>query len=109
MGLADFISERFRAKVDLRVTAANGLAACAPQRGRMPLVVGSDREGIRAGLSTAGAEDPSAARVAWIGNTRELERFRISEALAEEALAAGLEIEGEAQDLQLDGEGNILS
>ena len=107
MGLADFISERFRSRIDCDVTVTNGVTACSPQRGRMPPVVASDREGIGLSLSTAGVDDPAGARIAWIANTRDLERFWISEALGSEARAAGLEVEGQPLDLVFDGDGNI--
>ena len=107
MGLADFISERLAAKIDMRVTLANAFTACAPQKARKPPVVASDREGIEAGLSTAGAPDPAKARVVRIANTRDLERFWISEALLEEAKVAGLEIEKEPFELTFDAAGNL--
>jgi hypothetical protein len=107
MGLADFVSERFAAKIDMRVTLANGLAACSPQRGRRPPIVANDAEGIGLGLSTAGAADPAAARVVRIPNTRDLEKMWISEALEGEARAAGLEIQAGPFTLQFDASGNL--
>jgi hypothetical protein len=107
MGLADFISERLAAKIDMKVTLANALTACAPQKARRPPVVASDREGIQLALSTAGVGDPAAARVVRIANTRDLERFWISEALLEEAKSAGLEIEKGSFELAFDPAGNL--
>jgi hypothetical protein len=107
MGLADFISERLAAKIDMRVTLANALTACAPQKARRPPVVASDREGIDLGLSTAGVSDPAAARVVRIANTRDLERLWISEALLEEAKRAGLEVEKGPFGLSFDAAGNL--
>ena len=107
MGLADFISERLAAKVDMQVTLANAVTACAPQKARRPPVVASDREGIEAGLSTAGVADPAAARVVRIANTRDLERLWISEALLDEAGAAGLEIEEGPFEMVFDEDGNL--
>ncbi len=107
MGLADFISERLSAKVDMKVTLANSLTACAPQKARRPPVVASDREGIEKALSTAGVPDPAEARVVRIANTRDLERFWISEALAEEAKTAGLEIEQGPFEMNFDAAGNL--
>jgi hypothetical protein len=107
MGLADFISERLAAKIDMRVTLANAVTACAPQKARRPPEVASDREGIEMGLSTAGMADPAAARVVRIANTRDLERLWISEALLDEAKAAGLEIEEGPFELRFDAAGNL--
>jgi hypothetical protein len=70
-------------------------------------VVASDREGIELALSTAGVDDPAAARVVRIANTRDLERFWISEALVEEAKSAGLEIEEGPFELAFDPAGNL--
>ncbi len=107
MGLVDFVSERLAAKVNMQVTLANSLTACAPQKARRPPVVASDLEGIDKALSTAGAPDPVEARVVRIANTRDLERFWISEALVEEAKALGLEIERGPFELSFDAAGNL--
>jgi hypothetical protein len=107
MGLADFISERLAAKVDMKVTLANAVTACAPQKARRPPVVASDREGIALALSTAGVDDPGKARVVRIANTRDLERLWISEALLEEAKEAGLEIEKGPFEATFDSAGNL--
>jgi hypothetical protein len=107
MGLADFISERLAAKIDMKATLANALTACAPQKSRRPPVMASDREGIETALSTAGVSDPAQARIVRIANTRDLERLWISEALLEEAKAAGLEIERGPFDLTFDSSGNL--
>jgi hypothetical protein len=108
MGLADFISRRLADKIDAGVTLANGLAACAPQRGRRPPVVDSDRDGFRLGLSTAGVGDPSSARIARIASTRDLERFWISESLAREASSHGLVIEEGPSEIAFDAAGDLL-
>jgi len=107
MGLSDFISERLAAKIDMQVTLANAVTACAPQKARRPPVVATDREGIELGLSTAGVADPSAARVVRVANTRDLERLWISEALLEEAHTAELEIEKGPLAMTFDPAGNL--
>ncbi|MCI0656826.1 MAG: DUF2088 domain-containing protein, partial [Acidobacteria bacterium] len=107
MGLADFISSRLAEKIDTEATLANGLSACAPQRGRRPPVVASDREGIALGWSTSGGDDPSQARIVRIASTGELERLWISEPLREEAEQAGLLIESDASPLSFDAAGNL--
>ena len=107
MGLADFISRRLADRIDEAATRTNAVTACAPQKARRPPVVSGDREGIELSLSTAGVEDPAAARVVRIANTRDLEWLWISEALREEAAAANLEISGESLVVSFDENGNI--
>jgi hypothetical protein len=107
MGLADFISCRLAEKIDAEATLANGLAACAPQRGKRPPVVPSDREGIALALSTSGCDVWSQARIVRIASTRELERLWISGPLREEAEQAGLLIESDASPLSFDTAGNF--
>jgi hypothetical protein len=106
MGLADFIAARLAEKVDAS-TLANGLAACAPQRGRRPPVAATDREGIVLGLQSAGCDDPTSARIVRIGNTRELDRFWISQALLEEIEGLGIRIEAGPFPLPFNAGGNL--
>jgi len=105
MGLADFISRRLAEKIDPASTLANGLSACAPQRGKRPPEVACDREGLALGLS--GCDDPAQARIVRIANTRELEQLWISEPLRDEAERAGLLIESGPAPLSFDVDGNL--
>jgi hypothetical protein len=63
--------------------------------------------GIALGLSTSGCDDPAQARIVRIANTRELERFWISESLRDEAERAGLLIESDPAPLSFDTDGNL--
>jgi hypothetical protein len=90
IGLADFTVRALLDKVDWRLTAANVLASGFLERGKVPLVMPGPAEALAAAVGHLFRGDPDAwrkARVLRIRNTLELEEFRVSEALLEEARA----------------------
>ena len=85
VGLADYTTQRLFKKVDPSITATNAITAMTPEKGRMPIVLVTDRGAVEAAFSTIGAVDPEKARVVHIKNTLEIGELEISESLLDEA------------------------
>jgi hypothetical protein len=87
MGMADIISEEAYRAVDWAKTYVNALTYADFVPVKTPAVLASDRDAIEMALRTVHARPAERARMVFITNTLRLERFVISEALAEEARA----------------------
>lgn len=92
LGLADFVHRRVVAKMDAEMTALNCITAVAPEKGRIPISMPSDRRLLEAALRSIGMWSVQSVRLAWIVNTSSLEQLAVSPALAEEARAKGLAV-----------------
>ena len=90
LGLADFVHQRVVRKMDVEMTAFNCITAVAPEKGRIPICLSSDRQLLEAALGTIGIWTPPSLRLAWIVNTSNLKQLAVSPALAVEARASGL-------------------
>ncbi len=108
IGLADYTTRRAVEKIDFEATALNCVTAAAPEKGRIPLAYGSDREALEAAFKTIGLWTPEQVRVAWIANTRDLEVLALSSALLE-GRCRELEVYSGAGlfDLPYDASGNL--
>ncbi|HLN61982.1 MAG TPA: hypothetical protein VK464_10575 [Symbiobacteriaceae bacterium] len=106
MGLADFITRRFQAKIDFAATYKNTLTATFVQRARMPIVLESDRTVLETALATLGSPAPDRVRVVRIRNTLLLEQFWCSPAVAAE-LAGRVEVVGAPEPWHFDVDGNL--
>ncbi|QDR79173.1 lactate racemase domain-containing protein [Sporomusa termitida] len=109
IGMADLTTRRLVAKIDFKATAINCLTGAAPEKGRVPIALESDKEAIAAALMICGPTAPEAARLVWIKNTLELEHFYLSEALLPE-LAGNpkLAVLSALAELPFDGDGNLV-
>ncbi len=85
IGLADYAHRRLIDKIDPEATAVNCLIAGNPEKGRIPIVCDSDREGLDYALGTIGLTAPQDARIIRIHDTLHLTRVDISRALFQEA------------------------
>jgi len=56
----------------------------SPEKGRIPIVLKTDKEAVEAALNTIGAVDPDKARVIHIKNTLEIGELEASAAFMEE-------------------------
>jgi hypothetical protein len=92
VGLADYVHRRVVEKMDPEMTALNCITAVAPEKGRIPISLPSDRQLLEAALRSIGMWAPPSVRLAWIVNTSNLEQLAVSPALAEEAHAKGLAV-----------------
>lgn len=107
LGLADFVHRRVVAKMDAEMTALNCITAVAPEKGRMPISLPSDRRLLEAALRSIGMWSPPSVRLAWIVNTSSLEQLAVSPALAEEARAKGLTVGDAGFPFPFDADGEL--
>lgn len=112
IGLADVTTKRAVSKIDLDSTYVNCLTAGHVETGKIPPLLPNDRDAIATALRTCGPIDPEKALVVRIRNTLELERFLISEALAEMVrsdpkLSQRMEILSEPREMQFDVLGTL--
>ena len=84
IGLADVTTTAVIGDLDLQQMYANALTSGSLSKDALPVALPTERQALTAALTTAGAYDPETVRVAWIENTLDLSRFRVSAALAEE-------------------------
>ena len=107
MGMADLVTERFRARVDQGVTALNALTSCAPLAARMPIVARNDREAIATAIRTATVRE-NGPLVVLARDTLDLEEVGLSEACL--PLVEGrqdLQVLGPPERLKFDPEGYL--
>ena len=113
IGLADFTTQRFVDEFDWGTTYVNLFTASEPdamnsREGQLPLALPTDREAIEAALfsSLGSAEHP---RVCRIKNTAHLSEFWVSPALVVELGGSEkFSVQGEAEPLDYDAEGNLF-
>jgi len=109
VGLADFIPKRLLHKIDFNVTLVNLLTAGAPEKGKQPPVLASDREAIEAAIESLGQREPEEIKLVRIKNTLELEEIWVGEGLLPEVEAReALQIRGPLEEMKFDEEGNLL-
>ena len=83
MGLADFMTQRLKDKVDFSKTYTNAIATGIYSAGRIPITLESEREILNAVLEKY--QEPVKTKIVRIKNTLHLEEFLITEALIPEA------------------------
>ena len=106
VGYADLITRRLRDKIDLDATYLNCLTSHSFVAGRLPIVLPTDRELIRAAL---GGPAPDTARLVLVRNTLDLEVLWVSEPLLPMvAEMPSLEQVGPLRPLEFDEDGNLL-
>ncbi len=113
IGLADFTTKRAVSKIDYDATFVNCLTAGSPETDKIPVFLPNDRDSIAMALRTCGPIDPRKAKAVRIKNTLELERFWISEALAEmvktdKEFSEKIEVLGEPREMQFDVLGTLV-
>ena len=107
LGLADFVHRRIVEKMDQAMTALNAVTACAPEKGRVPISLASDREALDAAFRSIGPWNPDSVRMAWITNTADLRYLAVSPALAEEARGRGIKVWKDSFNLPFDANGEL--
>ena len=107
LGLADYIHCRVVEKMDGKITALNSITAVAPEKGRVPIALTSDREALDAALRSIGPWTTDSVRMAWIINTAELQTLAASPALADEARSKGIEVSKAPFALPFDEKGEL--
>jgi len=84
MGLADYTHQQLVEDLDLTDTYVNVITSGEPVRARIPVILPTDRLAFVAAYSACGVVDPVDMRIARIRNTLDLDRFHVSEPVAEE-------------------------
>jgi hypothetical protein len=108
IGLADVLHDRILPKIDWQATSVNALTASNPEAIRTPIHFATDRECLERIAPTAGKADFSELTYGWITSSLELETLRLSENL-QDAIRQHplLEIDGPAQPMEFDEDGNL--
>lgn len=108
IGLADYTTRRAVEKIDFEATFTNCVTAAAPEKGRTPLTLPSDRAAMEAAFRTIGLWTPEDVKVAWISNTKSLEWLAVSPALLEASRSMpGIEVRDGLFDLPFDTAGDL--
>jgi hypothetical protein len=84
VGLADVISRRLYAKIDLGDTYRNVVTSAFLQRGKIPVVADTDREAFDIALRSCGAIEAGQERIVRILDTMNLEEMYVSPVVAHE-------------------------
>ncbi len=109
MGLFEFATPRFMAKVNHQITQLNAFTACSPLGAKPPIVLPNDREAIAVALKTS-KRRPGGPLLAYIRDTLSLEEVFLSEAFLSEARRRqDLTVMGEPRPLEFDREGWLVS
>lgn len=82
IGEADFTTERLAGQMDRMATYANAIAAGVPESARLPIVLPTLDDAVRAALQTCGLDEWSQAAIVRIKNTLHLDTILVSDALA---------------------------
>jgi hypothetical protein len=108
LGMADVINDRLLKVIDWTPTQINSLTASTPAAIRTPAHFATDKMCLEKFWPTVGKFNQSDVTIAWIANSMELARLRLSENLRSEIAAnATLEVEGDPEPLDFDESGNL--
>jgi hypothetical protein len=112
IGLADITTKRVMSKIDYDATFVNSLTEGATETAKIPIFLPNDRDAIATALRTCGPIEPRKAKIVRIKNTLELQRFCISESLAEivksnKKLLEKIEFLSEPRKMQFDVLGTL--
>jgi len=113
LGLADFITESLYRKIDLTAFYVNTLTGAMVERGKIPMIMPTDEEAIKAAARTSWDVAPGRERIARVRNTLMIQELEVSETLLPDILSAGgsgghIEVVGDWHDFHFDAEGRLL-
>ncbi len=110
MGFADIAHDRLVKQVDFPATWINALTSSVTFPGFTPLHFPTDRECLERVLPTCGKIDTSGCTIAWIRNTLQLSRLRVSENLLPELAGnPAIKVLGPPTALPFDSSGDLIS
>lgn len=112
IGLADLTTKRLVSKINYDETFVNCLTQGSTETSKIAVFLPNDRDAIATALRTCAPIDPRRAKVVRIKNTLELERFWISESLAQMVssdceLSERIEFLSEPREMQFDVLGTL--
>jgi hypothetical protein len=88
---------------------ANVLTGTAAAQAKIPVILETDKEAIKAAIKTCNSQTMSQARVAIIKDTLHLGEIYISESMWDEARGnPRIAFIGEPTEIQFDGQGNVI-
>jgi len=109
IGLADFSTKKLIERIDYHSFYVNTLTSTFVERGKIPIVLDSDEEAIRAGLATCWLDHFEEARVIRIKNTSELSKMYVSEKILREIIGRrDIEVVGKLREIKFNEEGNLI-
>src|SRR5579862_8447000 len=109
LGMADVIHDRLLEVIDWNPTQINSLTASTPAAIRTPIHFSTDRQCLDKIWPTVGCLDQKDVTIGWIANSLEIGTMRLTENLrAQIAANPNLEIIGEAEELDFNGDGNLV-
>jgi hypothetical protein len=108
MGLAEFCRTQILRQTDFEAVRLNALVSGHISAAHTPLDYETDREMLKAALSTVGMAEPPQAKLLWIANTLQLSEVECSAAYLDEARRRDdLEILTDLRELPFDAAGNL--
>ena len=108
VGLADLTTKRLADKIEPQSTILNAITGGSPEKGRLPMVMPSDREALEMALRTVGLWTPETLKALWITDTKSLEWLAATPALlAKAGRRDDLDVVNQAFDLPFDQAGNL--
>lgn len=107
VGVADFVTERLRSKVDWPATYANSFASKSPASGKLPFVVGDDAAAIDHAVDSLIRVADGPVRMVAMANTLEVNHLAVSELLLDAVQSAGYERTGDGVRAEFDGAGTL--
>ena len=109
LGTADFTTRKVFENFNFESTYTNCLTSTIAIPAKIPIVMESDQEALKAAVKTCNALDNTKARIVRIKDTLHLEEIYISEAQLEEARAnTSIELLSEAFEFSFDENGNLI-
>jgi len=82
IGQADFTTQHVADHLDAEATYANAIASGTPESGRLPVVLPTRDDAVRAALLTSGVDNWTQAAIVRIKNTLHIDTIWVSDALA---------------------------
>ncbi|MGD9640563.1 MAG: lactate racemase domain-containing protein [Synergistaceae bacterium] len=107
MGLADFITQKFYDNVDFEQTYPNALTSTATVNVKVPMILSNDKNLFAVAVKTSCIADFDNVRLAIIESSKNMTTIYVSENMAEEAIAAGMEVCGEPFEIPFSKEGAL--
>jgi hypothetical protein len=108
LGMADVIHDRLLEVIDWNPTQINSLTASTPAAIRTPIHFPTDRQCLDKIWPTVGCLNQKDVTIGWIANSLDIGNLRLSENLRAQIMAnPNLEIVGEAEEMDFNGDGNL--
>lgn len=106
LGLADITTRKVFNKIDLKATALNSISSMSPEQGKIPVVVGNDKDAIEDALKSLGSIKYEESRILHIRNTLFMEEMEASLSLMKEISSSNfIHILGKAHPLSFSSKG----